>query len=107
MINAYLTDSVTIVRNNGYDSWNEPLAVTNIAVKGRVEYKTRLVKDFKGEEVVSMASVLLHQSINTLVGRYLTHEDWLTFDGVQHSVVNLGRPKDLAFSGLFYEVFVA
>ena len=107
MINAYLTDSITIVRNNGYDSWNKSLGTTDIAVKGRIEYRTRLVKDVKGEEVVSMATVLLHESINISVGRSLTHEDWLTFGSIRHAVINVGQPKSLGFSGLFYEVYVA
>ena len=107
MINAYLTDEITIIRNNGYDSWGEPIGSTKIPVKGRIEYKTRLVRDTKGEEVVSMASVLLSDNINILVGRDLTHEDWLKFDNIEHSVISIRKPKPLGFSGLFYEVFVS
>ena len=106
--NAYMTDDISIIRYGGYDSWNQPLATKNIAVKGRIEYKTRLMMNLSGEEVVSSASILLPESIDTKIFRDLIHEDILKFDGVEHAVIRINTPK--AFSSFFvfkYEVFVA
>ena len=106
MINAYVVDPITIVRSGGYDSWGEPLASANILTNGKIEYKTRMVRNLEGEEVVSSAMVYLHE-INTVVllARDLTHEDMLTFDGVKHAIIRVDKPK--AFSNPHYEVYVA
>jgi len=104
---AYMVDDITIIRYAGYDSWNEPLATTPFDVKGKIEYKTRLVRNLEGEEVVSSATVLFPESIDVDLGRSLIHEDRLEFDGVEHTIIGIGKPK--AFSSFFifkYEVFV-
>jgi len=108
MSNAYMTDDITIIRYGEYDSWNQPLATKNVAVKGRIEYKTRLVMNLSGEEVVSSASILFPESIDGELFRDLIHEDMLIFDGVEHAIIRINTPK--AFSSFFvfkYEVFVA
>lgn len=113
MISAYCTDDVTIIRSGGHDSWNEPLAPTEIPVKGKIEYKTRLVSDLKGEGVVAgtagaaMASAMVRfpESIDADLGRGLSHEDRLKFDGVEHAILKIDKPK--AFSSPIYEVYAS
>ena len=104
MIYAYLVDDITIKRSGGYDSWQEPLASTNLATKGKVEYKTKLVKNLQGEDVISNALVYLHGSkTEKLLDRELTHEDRLIF-AVEHVIIRIDKPK--AFSSPHYEVYV-
>lgn len=113
MISAYCVDDITIIRYGGYDSWNEPLATTDIDVKGKIEYKTRLVRDITGEGVVagtagaamSSAMVRFPESIDSDLGRGLSHEDRLKFDGVEHAILKIDKPK--AFSSPIYEVYVS
>jgi len=108
MSGAYMVDDISIIRYGGYDSWNQPLATATVPVKGKIEYKTRLVRDLKGEEVVSSASVLLPEGVDGVLYRDLIHEDVLKFDGVEHAIIRINTPK--AFSSFFvykYEVFVA
>jgi len=113
MISAYCIDDVTIIRYGGYDSWNQPLAPTEIHVKGKVEYRTKLISSLKGESVVAgtagaamaAAIVRLPESIDADLGRDLNHEDILKFDGVEHAVLRIDKPK--AFSNPIYEVYVA
>ena len=106
MINAYMVDDLTIVRYGGYDSWQEPLATTDKATKGKVEYKTRMVRNLEGEEVVSSAMVYLHEADTiTLLSRELSHEDMLKWDGIKHTIIRIDKPK--AFSNPHYEVYVA
>ena len=107
MISAYMIDDVTIIRHGGLDSWNEPLATTDIDVKGKIDYRTRLVRNLAGEEVISPATVYFNDSIEAaaFLGRALTHEDRLRFDGIEHSILSIVRPK--AFSWYHYEVAIA
>lgn len=105
MISAYCIDDITIVRYASYDSWNEPLATTDIDVKGKIEYKTRLVRNLEGEEVVSSAMVRFPEEIDTDLGRGLIHEDMLKFDDIEHVILRIDKPK--AFSNPIYEVYIS
>ena len=105
---SYMTDAITIVKSAGYDIWKQPLASSDVAVKGKIEYKTNLVKDMNGEDVVSSAMILLPASIDALLSRELTHEDALTFDSVKHTIVAIERPTAFSKSFIFkYRVYVA
>lgn len=107
MISAYCVDEVTIVQWNGVDQWNEPLSGTVISVKGYVEYKTRLVRDIKGEERVSSVTVMLPKKIDTQLGRPLAHEDRLIIgeESIERAILSIQQPK--AFSRPHYEVALA
>jgi len=95
MINAYLVDSITIIKSGGYDEWGEPLETTEINVKGKIEYRTKLIKSLAGEDVVSNALVYLED-------RELSHEDRIKFDDKEHIILRIDKPK--AFSGPHLEV---
>lgn len=107
MLNAYSVDSVIIHKWNGNDQWGEPLADSLIPVKGYVVWKTRLVRDIRGEEVVSTVSVLLDKKIEKAIclNRALAHEDRIAVDGIVRPIVSIAKPK--AFSGPHYEVFLS
>lgn len=113
---AYMVDEITIIKYNGVDVNNEPLATTRVPVKGKIEYKVTYIKDLTGEEVVSGgvggmvsgAMIRLPETIDALLTRALVSEDKLEFDDAEHAILKIGRPK--AFSSYFifkYEVFVA
>ena len=115
-MSAYLTDSITIIKYMGVTDYNEPIDTENIGVIGRVEYKTTLLSDLKGQEVVAgkagmvsaSAIVLLPESIDISLERALRHEDRLKFDDVEHAILKIEQPK--AFSTYFvfkYRVYVA
>lgn len=104
---AYDTDDITIIRYGGYDSWNQPLATKNVTVKGKIDYKTRLVTNLSGEEVISSALILLPEIVDSVMLRDLMHEDILKFDGVKHAIIRINTPKAFSSSFVFkYEVFV-
>jgi len=115
MIQAYCTDEITIWKSNGYDSWNEPLSGTAITVKGHVDWKTRLVRNIKGEQVVSTVMIYLPRKIEraAYLGRALAHEDRVQIGGENfiRAIITIQTPK--AFSpntslfGSLYEVFLA
>ena len=107
MMHVYCVDEITIVKWNGYDSWNEPESASEVDVKGYVEFKTRLVRDQKGEEVVSEVMVYLPRRVETVLGRKFSLEDRIIVQGesLARAIISIGKPK--AFSGGHYEVFLA
>lgn len=106
MISSYAVDKITIVKWNGNDKWGEPIAKDNITVRGYVEWKTRLVKNIKGEDVISMVRVYLQMKrTDKALGRALRHEDRLTVDGMERAIIAIAEPK--SFSCPHYEVDLA
>lgn len=115
MINAYCVDEITIWLSGGNDSWGEPLSGTLIDVKGYVEWKTRLIRNWKGEEVVSTIRVLLPKRLDrpAWLGRALTHEDKIQIGGesFERAIIDVRTPKDFAKNtslfGPHYEIYLA
>jgi hypothetical protein len=109
MINAYMVDPLTIVKWNGNDTWGEPLSGSFVDVKGYIEWKTRLVRNLQGEEVVSGVTVMLHKKIDkaAYLGRALCHEDRIQIGGedFDRAIIEIRAPKD--FSHPHYEVYLA
>lgn len=114
MINAYCVDEIIIWKWNGYDSWGEPYSGSLCDLKGYVTWKTRLIRNLQGEEVLSSVSVLLSKKkILSILGRDLAHEDRVQIGGesFDRAIIDFRTPK--AFStnvskfGVFYEVYLA
>jgi len=108
MIRAYLVDGFIIYKWNGYDKWGEPKARTLIDVKGYIKYKMRLVRNIKGEEVVSIAMIYFSKTdIDAVLGRQLLHMDRIqtSTESYNHAIIQIDAPK--AFSDPHYEVYIA
>ena len=97
MIRPYLTDSAVWVRHQGSDQWGEPLPPVEATVKTRIQFRTRVVRDASGKEVVSEAKLLLFERPDP--------KDTYRFDGRDHPILSVHRVGD--FSDRHYEVFVA
>ena len=96
MINAYMTDIITISRTT-YDTWG---TATNVDTesKGRFEFKTKLVRNMAGEQVVSSANVMLPV---VTIG----HQDKIIYRGVTYSILSIEEKKD--FSSRFLLIYLA
>ena len=117
MIDAYCVDDITIIRHVGYDQFNQPVLDSGsgsesgegIAVKGYVIWKRNLVRDSKGEEVVSSVMLYLPVRIEAAanLGRELTHEDRIILAGEtdDRAIIAIHKPK--AFSRPHYEIYLA
>jgi hypothetical protein len=120
MMNCYCVDEITIIKHMGNDSWGEPESGEMVTVKGYVEWKTRLIRNSRGEECVSSCMIYLprRRTVNAL-GRGLLMEDRIILDqggAVEHysgmpdealsrAIVEIRQPKD--FSSPHYEVSLA
>lgn len=109
MSRAYGVDDFIIHKWNGNDKWGEPKPITLIDIKGYIKYKMRLVRNIKGEEVVSIAMIYFFQKsdIDALLGRALSHEDRIQTmtESYSHAILQIDTPK--AFSDPYYKVFIA
>lgn len=112
MLNVYSVDRIMILKWNGYDENNEPMAASSISVEGYVEWRTKLVRDAKGAEVSSQVSIRMDKAIERQLGRALCHEDRIQLEGESEgrSIINILRPKafssNSATGGYHYEVFL-
>ena len=93
MLNAYGVDSISIVRDGGRDQWNEPLASTVEAVNGYVEWKTKMVRNQAGEEVLSRGYVILDYDGT------IDHEDKIRIDSVDYPIIMIESMKDFSNVG--------
>jgi len=115
LIDAYLVDPITIIKASGDPTWGEPAATTEVDVMGKIEYKTKLLRDLTGEQVVAGTSgaitasvmVLLPLSIedDSYLDRALSHRDKLKFNDIEHVILKIDKPK--AFDDPHYEVWIA
>jgi len=96
LIEAYLIDTVTL-KTKTLDKWNEP-TIISASIKCRIERKNRMIRDFEGNEVVSMTKV-------TMKDRTITPSDEITIDGSDHGILNITEQR--GFSKKYLEVYIA
>ncbi len=99
MLNVYAVDSFYIVRSGGDDIWGEPLPVTLEAVTGYIEWETKLIRNFAGEEVASRGNILLNYDGT------IDHLDKVRIDSIDYPIIGLERAKD--FSNVGIKVYIA
>lgn len=86
MINAYCKDDITLIKVTR-GTWGNSSAETNVTMKGRIEFRTKLVKNQAGELVQSTAKVYLP----TLA---VTHNDRISYNSKEYSILNIEIVKD-------------
>jgi hypothetical protein len=86
MISTYLNQTITLKVKGAVNTYNEP-TYTSSSIKARFEYKRKLVRNSKGESVISEATCFTQISIK--VGDIITYDsiDWVVI-GV-NSIVGL------------------
>lgn len=98
MIQAYLIDSISIKYLAALDQWQEPTYST-VAVKARIEWAFKLIRNAQGEEDVSAALVYLAGDITAP-----TNADKIIIDGVEHVIMRVDKKTD--FSTSHFEVWI-
>jgi len=96
MINAYLKDTIT-VSTVTLDTWGTATKAS-ATVKARFEFRTKMVRNLAGEQVISSAKVYL--PIMTI-----THKDKIVYLTKEYSILNIEQVKD--FSAKFLKLDLA
>ena len=75
------------------DVWSEPTDAVAPSVPCRIMYDTRLIKDFRGKEVLSAAKIFVKPEHITF-----EHEDKLQFDlesyAINHPIITIKKPQN-------------
>ncbi len=98
MIRAYLIDSISIKYLSALDQWQEPTWNT-VAVKARVEWQDKLIRNTQGEQVISAALVYLAGDVTAP-----TNADRIIIEGIEHAIMRVDKKTD--FSTSHFEVFI-
>lgn len=98
MIGAYLVDAVTLKHLTGRDQWQEP-AWAMLALMGKVDWGSRLVRNAQGEQVVAAALVYLPGTVAAVA-----HEDRIIIDAVEHTIIKIEKKADFSIS--HWEIFI-
>ena len=80
MIELYVNQDITLKKQTSVNEYNEPIFTTS-TIKSRFEYDRTLVRNDKGEEIVSEASLFT----TTL----LTTEDIISYNGKDFPVISV------------------
>ena len=74
-------------------TWGEPTKLAGAVLPCRIMYDTRLMKDYKGEEVLSAAKIFCKPEHITF-----EHEDQLQLDiesyGINHPIIIIKKPQN-------------
>lgn len=90
---ALLIDHMKVVQVTAADVWLEPSDAVGGIIRCRIMYDTRLMKDYKGEEVLSAAKIFCLPAAITF-----EHEDQLQFDiegyAKNHPIITIKQPQN-------------
>lgn len=91
--NSLLINHAKVVQITALDKWGEPTETTGPAIPCRIMYGNRLVRDYKGEEVLSVAKLFFKPGHLTF-----GHEDKLKLDddgySFMHPILKVVKPQN-------------
>ncbi len=90
---SLLINHFKVVQVSAGDKWIEPSEATSLALPCRIMYETRVMKDYKGEEVLSSAKLFIKP-----VDIVFSHEDKLQLDdesyAIDHPIIVIRKPQN-------------
>ena len=106
MIRSYLIDSITIRYLTALDQWQEP-TWNDVAVKARVEWGDKLIRNAQGEQVVSAALVYLAGDVTppTNADRIILGLIVSGVESVEYAIIRVDKKTDFSIS--HFEVWIA
>jgi len=93
MIRSYAVDDLTVLFDEEHDIHGEPGATLNVEMKGYVDWKTHLIRNAAGEQVISRGMVYV------IYSRKLNHKDRIyniNGDGIEYAILDVRQGKDFA-----------
>lgn len=98
MIDAYLTDTVTIVRVT-LDGFNHGARATVATPKAFIQNVRRVVRVPAGQDVLSSANVFVKANVD------VRPTDLIQIDGIDHAILRIDKARDFAIDHL--EIVIA
>jgi len=89
MLRAYMNDPITLKFNTGH-VWGEPTWDIPDPIKAYVKWKSHLVRNLAGEQVISRATVYI------IYDRTLTHKDKIIIGTIEYTILDLTPGKDFS-----------
>ena len=90
MLRAYMNDPITVIFSEGEADWGEPAVTDDVEMMAYVAWKSHLVRNLAGEQVVSRATVYI------IHGRTLTHKDKIKIGTIEYVILDLTPGKDFS-----------
>lgn len=90
MLRAYMQDPITVIFDNGETIWGEPLPTTNTVMLSYIAWKSHLVRNLAGAQIVSRAIVYI------ICERTLTHKDKIRIGLIDYAILDLTPGKDFS-----------
>ena len=84
MIGVYAQESVVWVRGQGLDAYGTPATAVESSILARVRWQVRVLRDYRGVEVVSAAEVLMADKPDA-------SQDKIRIDGEDHAIIAVHR----------------
>ena len=87
MINVYCKDNI-FIKKVTLDKWGTATNVYTFT-KGRITFRTKLVRSLSGDQVVSSAEVMLPD-------KPINHEDKIVYNSKEYAILNIEERKDFS-----------
>ena len=97
MLTAYNNQSITLKTRSSVNAYNEA-TYSSSTIKGRFEYNNKFVRNDKGEEIHSNATLYTEATV--------TNGDVITYDSRDWQVIDIVRNFNLDGAIEFYEVML-
>lgn len=96
MINAYLTDTITVSKPT-FNKYGEPTGWTDTTPDCKIYNTTKLIQGQEGEEVLSTARILLQDSD-------IGYDDKVTYQSRKFKILSITEKRH--FTQGFTEIFI-
>ena len=99
MINAYLTEKVTLLIPAPQDDWMEKPAPSERAISARINYENKRVVNPEGEEVVSKVNLLVDFDED------IYYDYGIRVKNIEHTIYSIDRQQD--FSARYLIIYLS
>jgi len=98
MIKAYQNEKILLIKPGSPEAWMEPGDEEEIEMKARVNRRTMIIKDFKGEQVASAIDILITPE------EEIYYEYHFKIEDVTYSILKIDRKQD--FSARYLQIWL-
>lgn len=104
MLRAYMQDPITVIFDEGEADWGEPNPTTDVEMKAYIDWKTHLVSNIAGEQVIASPQIS-SGIVYIMYSRKLTHKDFIKINNIRYAILDVRDGKD--FSKNHQEIHLA